>query len=220
MSTFGSVFGFDSPYGQGELVPVADAMLARFWDQYTDELRGGSRPRPNLERLCRILAERWQTLEDAIALLLVLLRLDTATGVWLERYGVLLDLPRRPGWTEAQWRYYMRAKIAALSSNGTAERLLEVGRLLAPAGTPPEATTIRPQYPKGYRIQIPDVPVDLQPLAVELLTMATMAGIRGVVVFYSYAAGDAFAFMPPGNVHGWGFGVWAHSTLILGTMTP
>jgi hypothetical protein len=189
------------PYGFtfGGLPPVAevhiDAALANVLEQYRDQ--------PDLEKLLRIFVARWQTIENVLQTVLEFRLLDVATGSLLAVYGKLLALPRRGGWTDEQWRFYLRLKVQALKSSGTADELRAIADAMVPSGS---TGTVRlfPEYPRAYRIEIPDVPADLQDLALELLELATAAPERIVVVFFT--AGAGFAFRAPGTTYGFGHG--------------
>lgn len=194
------------PYGMtfGGLPPVAeghvDAALNRLLEQYKDQ--------PDLEKLLRIFVLRWQTIENMLQAVLEFRLLDVATGFLLEVYGKLLDLPRRAGWSDEQWRFYMGVKIRALKSSGTEDELIAIGELMRPAGSTAPVRLWR-EYPRAYRIEIPDVDPLLHDLAAELLDLATAAPERMVVVFYT--SGTGFAFRSPGTTYGFGHGRFAAS---------
>lgn len=171
--------------------------------------------KPNTEKVLRILAERFQNIAEQLDLLDDFVPLATASGVWLGLYGALVDLDRRLGWTDDQYRFYIQTKTLALKSNGDAASIAAVARRMIPTTTDPALVVYRPQYPRGYRLTLPDVPTDLRGLALELLSIATMAGVRGWIVFSSSST-NHFAFQPPGTSHGFGAGVFAHSEVIVG----
>lgn len=198
-----SVYGL--PYGleYGGLAPVAeiaiDKALERVLEQYKEQ--------PNIDKLLRIYVARWQALESLLQSILQFRLLDVATGFLLGVYGKLLDLPKRPGWDDDAWRFYLKAKLRALRSSGTIEDLIVLGELMRATGST-NPVRLWPEYPRGFRIEVPDVPVDLRDLAVELLTIATAAPERGVFVFTT--PGEApFAFRSPGTTYGFGHGRFA-----------
>lgn len=170
---------------------------------------------PNIEALLAILVAPIQEVEDAISDFVARLPLGVAVGSWLDLYGKLLDLERRAGWTDDQFRFYLQTKILALSSSGTAPDIVAVARRMAPDGTDPALTQIRMEYPKAYRLTIPDVPASVQGLAAELVGIATSATMRGVVVFYD--SSGSFAFRAPGATHGFSNGVFGHAVAVAGT---
>lgn len=176
------------------------------------------REQPNARKLIAIVTARMQLLENATAAILTRLSLANADGWWLDRYGLLLDLRRRIGWDDNEYRFFLRAKILALRSSGTAPQLMALARWMAGPDTDPALVRFFPQYPMGYLLTIPNVDSAYWDLATELVSIATMAGVRGVLVYYSPAETllDYFAFQPPGNVHGLGAGHFAHSEVIIG----
>lgn len=192
------------PYGFtfGGLPPVAESHLDGALNRLLEQYKG----QPNIEKLLRIFVARWQSMENVLQAVLEFRLLDNATGFLLAVYGKLLDLPRRPGWTDDQWRFFMRLKIRALRSSGTAAELIALARLMRPDGST-APVRLFPEYPKGYRIEIPDVATDVRGLAVELLELATAAPERAVIVFY--ISGSGFAFRGPGTTYGFGHGRFA-----------
>lgn len=171
--------------------------------------------KPNTATLMRLLADRFQSIEESLDLLDAFVPLATATGEWLRIYGKLVDLRRRTGWTDEEFRFFIKAKVVALKSSGSWADIRAVARLMIPAATDPALVRLRPEYPRGYRLEIPDVDPDLRGLALELLSIATEAGVRGWIVFFSSTT-NHFAFMPPGTTHGFGAGVFASSAVIVG----
>jgi hypothetical protein len=173
--------------------------------------------RPNTTILMNIIAERLQVVEEALDLLDAFVPLETATGAWLNIYGALVDLERRTAWTEAEFRFYIRAKVLALRSSGTAADIAAVARQMIPDATDPALVRYRPEYGvnRGYRIEIPDVPLELRGLALEFLSIATMAGVRGWVVFTDSSISH-FAFRAPGTSHGFRNGRFAAGAVIVG----
>lgn len=194
--------GYGHEYGEayGGLPPVAenhtDAALDRVLEQYKEQ--------PNLERLLRIFVARWQSLENLLQAILEFHLLDVATGWLLAVYGRLLDLPRRPGWTDDQWRLFLRLKIRALKSSGTADELLAIANIIRDFVGSSGTVRLFPEYPKAYRIELPDVPASLHDITLEILQLATAAPERIVLVFFTTGAG--FAFRGPGTTYGFGHG--------------
>ncbi len=195
MPAYGLPYGFE----YGGLPPVAevhiDAALANVLEQYRDQ--------PDLEKLLRIYVARWQSIENVLQTILEFRLLDVATGWLLAVYGKLLDLPRRAGWTDDQWRFFLRLKVQALRSSGTTDELLAIADAMVPTSSTGTARLF-PEYPRAYRIELPDIAPDLQSLALELLQLATAAPERIVVVFFT--AGAGFAFRAPGTTFGFGHG--------------
>lgn len=195
MPVYGLPFGFE----YGGLPPVAevhiDAALANVLEQYRDQ--------PDLEKLLRIYVARWQSIENVLQTILEFRLLDVATGWLLAVYGKLLDLPHRAGWTDDQWRFFLRVKVQALKSSGTIPELFAIATAMVPS-TSTGTVRIFPEYPRAYRLELPDIPPDLQSLALELLQLATAAPERIVIAFFT--AGAGFAFRAPGTTFGFGHG--------------
>jgi len=217
VSGFGVGFGFGFPYGldEGTGVPlpidhVTAAALRLFEFQ---------KERPNTETVMRTATTALQSIENAIVGAMLMVPLEDAQGFWLNIYGKIVDLPRRPTWTDDQYRFYIQTKLVALRSSGTAPDLLRVARRMVPETTDPLTVRFIPEYPAGYRMVLPDIAADLQGLAAELMSIATMAGVRGILVFTQPAANpNTFAFSQPGTVHGFGNGRFAHSVEVVGTL--
>lgn len=194
--------GYGHEYGEayGGLPPTAevhiDAALGRVLEQYKEQ--------PNLEKLLRIFVARWQSLENLLQAILEFDLLDVATGWLLFTYGELLDLPRRPGWTDEQWRLFLRLKIRALKSSGTADELVAIALVIRDAVGSTGDVRIFPEYPKAWRMELPDVPATLHDIVAEILQLATAAPERFVLVFYT--SGSGFAFRGPGTTFGFGHG--------------
>lgn len=200
--------GYGFPYGglYGGVPPEAeifiDAALERVLEQYKEQ--------PNIDKLLRIFVARWQSLENLLQSVLTFRLLDTATGFLLAVYGKLLALPRRAGWSDDQWRFFLKLKIMALRSSGTMDELLAIGDRIRDFSGSTAIVRFFPEYPKGWRMEIPDVAVELRDLAAEIVAIATAAPERFVLVFYSSTVGS-FAFRAPGTTHGFGHGRFAHS---------
>jgi hypothetical protein len=67
----------------------------------------------------------FQELEDALWGLVGATAIDTATGIWLDRIGVIVN-EGRGGASDASYRGFLRARIRANRSNGTVEDVLAV----------------------------------------------------------------------------------------------
>lgn len=217
MSGHGTGFGFGFPYGldegTGAPLPVDHVAAA------TARLFEFQKERPNSEVVLRTAVTAVQSIENSILGAMIMLPLAEAVGFWLNIYGKIVDLARRPSWTEEQYRFYIQTKILAMRSSGTPPDILRVARRMIPDTTDPLSVRFLPEYPAGYRLVLPDVAEDLQGLAAELITIATLAGVRAILVFTQPTANpNTFAFRPPGTTHGFGHGRFAHSVEVVGTL--
>lgn len=189
--TYGGTYGGLAPESEVHI----DAALERVLEQYKEQ--------PNIEKLLRMHVARWQSLENLLQAILSFGLLANATGWLLSVYGGILDLPRRPGWSDDQWRYFLRLKVQVLKSSGTGPELIAIAQAMRSPGST-DRVRLFPELPGAVRIEIPDVPVDVRELAVELLGLAVAAPERVVVVFYEPGAG--FAFRSPGTTYGFSNG--------------
>jgi hypothetical protein len=200
----GGLYGFEYGGLYGGIVPGAEDHLAAGVDRLLDE----HKEQPNTVKLLLIYLRRVQEIENLLTLLLELLQLANARGFILDDiYGRMADFARRLGWTDDQFRFYLSLKIQALRSNGTAPHIIRLARRFRAEGST-GAVVFTPQYPAGYQLSVPDVAADLQGLALELISDATAAGVRGHVVFYSTGVAPP-AFMYGVAGHGYSIGAYA-----------
>ena len=75
-------------------------------------------------------AANYQLLEDSLWTLQMLRALATASGVQLDGIGQIVDFARG-GLSDADYLPWLTARIMALSSDGSADRLLDIGALIA-----------------------------------------------------------------------------------------
>lgn len=156
-------------------------------------------------------------------------------GEEVASYVATSDTSGTPRATDGLWSLGGRTDAAAQMFPGDVTKVHVWDRLLAddevqllfehgvdPSGafveTDLDGVKFRAEWPRAYRLEIPNVPIELRDFAIDQLTIATTAGVRGVLVFYDPA--DSFAFRPPGTTHGFGNGRFGHGVVIRGTAPP
>jgi hypothetical protein len=85
--------------------------------------------KPNIIKLVTALAQPSQAIEDALMALFTQRSINTAIGAQLDALGTIVG-QARGGLSDADFRRYIRARIATNSSDGTVEELISVGRLV------------------------------------------------------------------------------------------
>ncbi len=149
---------------------------------------------PKIQALVRSWLLETQAAEDAGFELLEERSLDTSVGEQLDGIGELVDEPRL-GRDDDTYRVQLRARIAINRSNGLTEELLQILRLLLPAGT---AIRIDEQPPAAFVVEIED-PIDtvLGDQVARLLRAAKAAGVR--YLFHWRRAAPRFRYSPTGS---------------------
>lgn len=94
--------------------------------------------------------------------------LATAPG-WLldEHWGPKYDIPDRNGLNDADYRLYIQASILLITSNGRADEILTILRLLLPGATTIDFT---PFYPKSWIVTVLGVDIATAELAFKFLS--------------------------------------------------
>lgn len=163
--------------------------------------------KPNFESFLTVLLTPIQRVEDALWQLLTERGIDTATAAQLNTLGKIVGQPRG-GMVDADYRRYVRAKIAANKSTGKPEDLIAVA--LAVLGPDP-AAEIEIQ-PSGTATLIVELLGAIDAATAEamntLLQQSVAAGVRLVLVFSLSAPADTFTF---GTGPGFGVGHLAGS---------
>jgi hypothetical protein len=135
---------------------------------------------PRLEAYLRVLAARWQVVEDLLWQLATERNLDDAVGVQLDGLGDLLDEPRG-GLTDTQYRPFLRAKVLVLRSRGRVEELIQILTVLGYI-----EIAVREQPPAHLQVEVCDVT-----LARETDRLLRLAKAGGVGLLFVYSALDA-----------------------------
>lgn len=160
----------------------------------------------NIETIIRLGVEPLQEIEDTIATVMSE-TLDNAVGVWLEYYGELVGRPRVIGWSDTDYRRYIKLRIRALASKGTAPEIIDLAADMRPNGET-EIVEYIPQYPANYELRIPNVPAAERDQFTELISIATPAGVRGSILFWETANPPLTYDRSPGSTYGWDAGVY------------
>lgn len=110
-------------------------------------------------------------------------------GAQLDRIGRLVGQPRS-GATDDQYRYYLRARIAANRSDGTTDKIIAVFKAMLGA-------TELPLYAPGgnasYTLTlITPIADDVAEIALYFLRYATMAGVRAILETQAFPDAEMF----------------------------
>ncbi len=144
------------------------------WGQWTDMLGA--------------MAQDW---EDAAQTLLTLLDIDASSGVQLDTIGRVVGQPRL-GVVDSTYRLYLRARILANRSTGTAEEIYAVFAALLGAAAPPQYIG---GWVKQFAIRVGAAITRVQAVAAaNFLGVAKEAGARGLVEWQEYADSQMFEF--------------------------
>lgn len=166
-----------------EIIDYADRVVARMLSRY--------RAKERTVALARQLADSVQEVETALWDLIDRTALDTADGVWLEGLGRIVG-ENREGSTDAEFRRFIRARIAANRSAGTVENILSV--LYAWNGGT-LAMTVVDLVPAGIELTFPSAfTADHLPRLIRLLESTRAAGVGTMLIYQHVANADSFTF--------------------------
>lgn len=120
--------GLEYPFGENDVTPGVPVdhtarALSKFLPQ---QFRG----KDFIARLVRVLIGPFDDLEEALAALLVGLRLDNATGATLLAFGALCGEPDPRGADDDTYRRRIRARIVTLRASGLIEEYIKIARLI------------------------------------------------------------------------------------------
>ena len=132
-------------------------------------------------------AANYQLLENSLWTLQTMRALATAEGVQLDGIGQIVDLARN-GLSDADYFTWLTAKILALSSDGSADRLLDIGALIA-AGT----WVLGEYFPASFLMTAP-APMANAALVASILSSARSAGVNGQMLYSLVDDADTFTF--------------------------
>lgn len=150
----------------------------------------------NISKLLNALMASVQDVENALQQLLTQRTIDTATGVQLDVVGRIVG-QTRDGLADADYRRYIRARIAAHRSNGVPEDLIRVAALvLGLAKGTKGVVLVRAIEDASFILEIHDQAVDVTTATAlqELLLSATSAGVRLVLLYSAHALASTFRF--------------------------
>lgn len=135
--------------------------------------------RPNWERFIRVLAGRFQELEDVFFDLLEKRLLDSAEGVYLDALGEIVGA-ERGGMDDNDFRLRVKVAIRASKGAGTGDDVLEIFRMLVGAGNTLRLT----EYPPAaFELRVGDeLPFDAGE-GLELLRRIRAGGVRAQLVW-------------------------------------
>jgi len=103
---------------------------------------------PNLRALLSLLVKPFQDIENDACALIETALLSNAVGALLDRYGLLVGVPRG-GRNDTDYRRLISVRIAANLASGTIESIISVIAELA--GAPVKSS---PVYPAAYQLQV------------------------------------------------------------------
>ncbi len=160
--------------------------LARLLQQFKGQ--------PRIEALLTGYLEQVQELEDSLWDLRTLRSLDLAEGEQLDRLGEIVG-QARGGLDDDNYRQLIRARIQANRSDGQADRLLLIARLVLSIGDSEPILTLTEGFPASVVIQnFDDIdPVDPN-VVFGLLHDAKAAGVRLQFIYQTVASNLAFQF--------------------------
>jgi hypothetical protein len=154
------------------------------------------------------LAESSQTIEDSAWGLLVSRTLAASSGALLDAFGQIVGQLRN-GMDDATYRLWLQAKIYVNSSQGNAQRLIDIALL-----TTNQAVELQDIPPKTVKIVMPVVMPHGRQIA-HMLAQATAGGNK--TIFEYHEVEPAFAFLGATGSVG-GFPGWATEyTMLTGT---
>lgn len=171
---------------------------------------------PGFEAATRALVQPLQVLEDFCAAIFTGFNVDNATNPQLSQLGKLVNEAQgglneaQGGLTDAQYRRIIRAKARALRSTGAARDILDVARLLMPAGGTVRLVELGYASYSVLLIVDPGDPwgAEFRQRARRVLDVARSAGWSAE---YTYAEFDAFAYDGPPQP---GFDVGPYTSLL------
>jgi hypothetical protein len=163
--------------------------------------------KPNVVGFLAALLQEVQELDDAIYDASVYRLISNAYGATLDLWGKLLKYPRGSLGDES-YRVRLQVQVLLLRSSGTAQELLTVFQLLAPA---PNAVRFWPLYPAGFELYLSGPGVSDGDDFAAILASAKAGGVRGI--FRWSGAPDENTFCFDGDPAGLGFGLSTDSTV-------
>lgn len=170
------------------------------------KLREHSKGQPNTEALLTALMASTNSIELALYELLTERQVDTAIGAQLDLIGFVVG-EERAGKVDADYRRYIRARIAINNSSGLISDIVKVSRLVI--NDTATSIEVENQTVATVVVTIWNNPITTA-LASILLTRLQEAAAAGVRVILEYASGaiaDVFTFDDATNT--WDVGEWS-----------
>lgn len=165
------------------------SMLDRLLEQY--------KGKPNFEKVVTISGERWQVLEDLAwdAHSFVLRNIDSATDELLNIFGRIVGEPRGNATSEAEYRFRVRARVAANRSKGMPEHIYSVFRALVG----PDSTAVTEYVFSGdasFIFDLRDYSLAEQfvPVFQGFMRDAKAGGVRAILASYEGDEDEAMRF--------------------------
>lgn len=173
-----------------QITNMADLAAQRLLSRYRDK--------PNIVALVRALASSAQEVEDALWAMIDKTAISTADGAWLDKLGSIVG-EKREGAADTEYRYYIRARIAANRTTGTVEDILSVLRAWA-GGTLP-TTVVIDRFPAGLEVGLSAPVFSLLevPRLIKLLRSARAAGVGTMLLYQDVEDAAAFTFSSTGS---------------------
>ncbi len=151
-----------------------------------------------------------QSVEDALQQLYTERRIDTAVATQLDVLGRIVGQPRL-GLSDSDYRRHVRARIATNRSNGSAEDIIKITRLVLDDDD--VYIHVEQQQVATVVVDLRDTPVAyaLAQIVRDFLTDGVSAGVRLIVEFTSAPLEETFSFaaLGGGDGPGLGFGSFA-----------
>jgi hypothetical protein len=148
----------------------------------------------NIRKFIVALSEPYQVLEDTVQTMLAQRSVDVATGWWLEQIGALVGQPRNGVTDDEVYRRYVRARVLVLKSDGQAETIYTIARLVL--GDTGHTLRIYNWGVAAFVIRVETLALDF-PTAVVLISFlrrAVSAGVRVILEFEQEDGAEMFAF--------------------------
>lgn len=160
------------------------------------------------DRLVRLLAERWQALDDVTLRVVNAIELQDDSPAWvMDLVGAWLNEPRRGAWHDSEYLYALRAKQRVRRSNGTWPDIYEVARALRP-GPPfvPNASTDVDVWgaPKSVVVDIPSL---FQPVLQDIAKTMLLRSVGATTQLALTVSTDGLAFTFDEDDKGWDNGL-------------
>ncbi|TPV96226.1 MAG: hypothetical protein B7733_05820 [Myxococcales bacterium FL481] len=189
------------------VIDIEGRVRLRFLERYDEA--------PNIGKLADILSASFQEVEAGLNVVQGK-TLEFADGTWLDRYGAIVDRPRRSDWTDEQYREQIELKIKAMSSRGTPEDIIDLAEAMRPSGSP-GVVQFYTVPPAGYglNVPVPSLTSEEEDYYASLIGLATPIGVQGTLVLWE-ASSPPFTFGGPGGTNGFGNGVFANTRTVFG----
>lgn len=163
--------------------------LARALERLAEQFKG----RTKIEALITALMTAFQDVENALQQVLLERTIDTATGVQLDMLGVIVGQDRG-GLSDADYRRFVRARIAVHRSKGTTSDMIRIGALIV--NDPAAKFVVRTVWDAGFILEVTGVAVSTATASalIAMLRAAVSGGVRILVVSSSVAPSQTFRF--------------------------